>query len=238
MLGNLQEPLLRDMPAIIFDTETTGLKKPRILEAGYIGTDITPGGQLLFGLPFVQRYNPGIPSDLGALKTHHILDSELVDCPPHTDFSIPDNIQYIICQNSDFDMQMVPGREKYKSICTVGMSRKLWPDADSHSLGAMMYHVFGRTEEVRNVLKDAHSALADCMMTWSLLEQIVQKSGVLSLEDLFKFSEMSKLTTERMRFGKYKGQYLVDIKDKGYLKWLVENPEMDDGLRKTAAKLI
>jgi len=228
------------MPSIIFDTETTGLIDPRIIEAGWIETDISPDGQLLYGMPFVQRYNPEIPSTLGALKVHNILDSELVNMPLHTTFSVPETVKYIICQNSSFDMKMVPNPEKYKAICIVGMSTKLWPEADSHSLGAMMYHVFGRTEQVRTILKDAHSALTDCMMTWSLLQQIIEKANIKSIEDLFKFSEMAKLTTERMPFGKYKGMYLVDIVgiEKSYLAWLRDNREMDDNLRTIAGKIL
>lgn len=227
------------MPAIIFDTETTGLKAPRVIEAGWIETDIVDG-RLLYGIPAVQRFNPLIPSDLGALKVHHILDSELENEPPYTDFKLPEHIKYVICQNSNYDMKMVPNPEKYKAICTVGMSRKLWPEADSHSLTAMMYHLFGRTKEVRDVVLKAHNSLSDCLMTWSVLEQIIDKAKLKSLEDLYRYSEMAKLTTERMPFGKYEGMYLVDIygADKSYLVWLRDNPEMNAHLRSVAERIL
>jgi exodeoxyribonuclease X len=228
------------MPAIIFDTETTGIKDARIIEAAWIETDITPFGALLFGMPFTQRYNPGISSTLGALRVHNILDSELTECPDHSLFKLPESIQYVICQNSDFDMKLVPNHEKYKPICTVGMARKLWPEADSHSLTAMIYHIFGRTHETRESIKKAHNALHDCMLTWHLLEKIIEKAEIKSMEALYEFSEMCRLTTVRMKFGKYEGQYLADIAnhDKSYLKWLHENPEMDEGLRVVAGKLL
>jgi hypothetical protein len=68
-----------DFNAIIFDTETTGIVNPRIIEAAWIETDIF-NNSLMFGTPFTKRYNPGIPSSLGALRVHNILDTELENC--------------------------------------------------------------------------------------------------------------------------------------------------------------
>jgi len=235
----LNADLSSPMPAIIFDTETTGFNDPRIIEAGYIEVDIA-NGQLLHGMPYLARYNPEKPSELGALKTHHILDSELIGCHSYKEFSLPNGIEYIICQNSDYDIQMVPNADKYKAICTVGMARKLWPEADSHSLTAMMYHIFGRTDEVRQLIKQAHSAIADCMMTWHLLNQIIIKSSITDLEQLYHYSNDCKITTARLRFGKHKGRYLVDLVDiePSYLVWLKNQIDMDKEVRNVASKLV
>lgn len=241
MLFNQNNPTpinyLQNLPAIILDTETTGLINARIIEAAWLEVNIT-NGVLGYGCQFTQRYNPSMPIDLGALKTHHILDSELVGMPCYTTFSLLPHVEYVICQNSAFDMRFVPNAEKYKAICTVGMSRKLWAEADSHSLGAMMYHIFGRTPEIRDMQRSAHSALPDVYMTYMLLEKIIEKAQIQSLDELFKFSEMAKITTAKMPFGKYKGVYLVDIKDKSYLQWLTQQPDMDVELKRIAAKLL
>jgi len=67
------------MVCVIFDTESTGLIEPRVIEAAWLKVP-DPNG-----LPterFLQRYNPHKPIALGALATHHIYDEELTDCPP------------------------------------------------------------------------------------------------------------------------------------------------------------
>lgn len=180
--------------AIIFDCESTGLVDARIIEAGLIEVDVQDG-VLIFGKPELSRYNPENPSDLSALNIHHILDSELEGMPSYTTFKLPDHVEYVIGQNIDYDMQVIGNPQQYKRICTVGMARKLWPEADSHSLGCMMYHLFGRTDATRQMLKDAHSAMADCRMTYLLLEEILKKTNIQNLEQLHIYSEECKIST-------------------------------------------
>ena len=73
---------------IIFDTEATGIKEPVLIEAAWVELEsIEP---FTVTNPFVLRYNPGKPITLGALATHHIMDEELVDCPPAASFTLPD----------------------------------------------------------------------------------------------------------------------------------------------------
>lgn len=75
------------MNAIIFDSETTGLKDPQMVEGAYLKlADIQT---LEVVEEFLQRYKPSKPIELGALATSHIYDEELVDCPPHTDSRFP-----------------------------------------------------------------------------------------------------------------------------------------------------
>jgi exodeoxyribonuclease X len=56
---------------------------------------------------FLQRYNPGKPISLGALATHHIIDEDLSGCPPHTDFRLPEGIEYLIGYNVDYDWRVI-----------------------------------------------------------------------------------------------------------------------------------
>jgi exodeoxyribonuclease X len=73
------------MTALVFDTETNDSVNAKLIEAAGIilgERDVDPNLINLKPLrTFSDRYNPGAPSTLGALMTHHILDSELVDCP-------------------------------------------------------------------------------------------------------------------------------------------------------------
>ena len=80
--------------AIIFDTEATDINQPVIVEAAWVALDqVAP---FILGDTFHQRYNPGKPISLGALATHHILDEELIDCPPASSFQLPHELLSLI----------------------------------------------------------------------------------------------------------------------------------------------
>lgn len=74
--------------------------------------------------PFVQRYNLGKPITYGALATHHIMDEELVGCPPAASFNILGRVDYIIGHNVDFDREVI-GKPEVKLICTLASAGKL-----------------------------------------------------------------------------------------------------------------
>ena len=98
---------------IIFDTEATGIKEPVLIEAAWVELEsIEP---FTVTNPFVQRYNPGKPITLGALATHHIMDEELVDCPPTASFTLPGHVDFIIGHNVDFDWEVI-GKPEIKRI--------------------------------------------------------------------------------------------------------------------------
>ena len=91
--------------AIIFDIEATDKDNPVLIEAAWVALDsISP---FTLGEEFHQRYNPGKPISLGALATHHILDEELVDCPPASSFTLPADATYLIGHNIDFDWNAI-----------------------------------------------------------------------------------------------------------------------------------
>ena len=60
------------MREIVFDTETTGLKDPHLVEAAWLKIADISG--LAVTSEFLNRYKPGKPIELGALVVSHILD--------------------------------------------------------------------------------------------------------------------------------------------------------------------
>ena len=89
---------------IIFDTEATDIKEPVLIEAAWV--ELKSIAPFTVTNPFQQRYNPGKPISLGALATHHIMDEELVDCPPAASFILPGDVDYVIGHNVDFDWEV------------------------------------------------------------------------------------------------------------------------------------
>jgi exodeoxyribonuclease X len=223
------------MNAIIFDSETTGLKDPQMVEGAYLKlADIQT---LEVVEEFLQRYKPSKPIELGALATSHIYDEELVDCPPHTDFALPAGTTYIIGHNVDYDWGVI-GQPDVKRICTQALSRTLWPDADSHSQSAMIYLHY--REYARGLLQNAHAALDDVhnchRLLVKILEELAERNGaaVFSFEDLWMISEEARIPTV-IRFGKHAGSKIADI-PVDYKRWLLGQADVDPYLRKALTK--
>ncbi len=214
------------MSAIILDTESSGLTESRLIEAAWI--EVSP--TLVIGRKFCQRYNPLRPIELGALATHHIMDEDLVDCPPYTDFKLPDGVEHLIGYNIDYDWGVI-GQPPVKRICVLALCRCLWPTLDSHSQSAMLY--FLNRSKARELLKEAHSAEADVMncmrILWRVMKILVPHEKE-TWEAVWKVSEMARIPTV-MSFGKHKGTAIADVPP-DYKQWLLKQPDIDPYLMK------
>ncbi|MFH7456907.1 3'-5' exonuclease, partial [Pseudomonas syringae pv. tagetis] len=66
------------MTAYIFDSQTTGLIEPQLVEAAWLKIGNVAG--LPINDQFLARFKPTKTIKLAALATSHILDEELADC--------------------------------------------------------------------------------------------------------------------------------------------------------------
>lgn len=219
------------MTAYIFDSETTGLKEPHLIEAAWLRLGDVAG--LPVTEEFLRRYKPGKPIELGALATSHILDEELVDCPPHDTFKLPADVEYLIGHNVDYDWGVI-GKPDIKRICTRALASALWPEADSHSQSAMIYLHY--RSEARDLLRNAHAALDDVRNCRRLLVKIVealagrQGRPVASWEELWQHSEYARIPMV-INFGKHRGMAIADLPS-DYKAWLLRQPDLDPYLIK------
>jgi len=217
--------------AIFLDTETTTNKdtpeRPlEVVELAWMPLN-APGG-------FRQLYKPTMPCTWGATAVHHILPLELLDQPPAQ--QAPSDLplaKYWIGHNIDFDWNVL-GKPNVKRICTLAIARKLYPELDSHKLGAMYYALNGATAITRTALRDAHSAAADVEFCTSILNtMLAQRAPMQSLakpEALWSFSEFCRIP-DTITFGKHKGAKIADI-PKDYVTWMLRQPDMDEYLVK------
>src|SRR5574340_1199149 len=217
------------MTALIFDTETTGLVEPQVIEAAWL--KINNPVDLKVVDSFRQRYTPTKKIELGALSTHHIMDEDLADCPMHFDFALSTDVLYLIGHNIDYDWKVV-GEPNVKRICTLALSRSLWPELDAHRQSAMLYHL--ERASARDRLKGAHSASCDVENCLVILRHIVVKLGVETWEQLWVASEKARVPVT-MPFGKWKGTPIADV-PKDYVRWLLGTPDVDPYLRKAFEK--
>lgn len=223
--------------AIIFDTETTGLTDPEVIEAAWMPVEIVGGKVEMAGSTTCRRYRPLRPISLGAMAVHHIMDEDLVDEPPSSTFALPEGVQYLIGYNVDFDWRAI-GFPDVKRIDVLAFARQLWPEADSHTLSAMIYRLY-RHEGARRILEDAHQATADVYLCSLVLWHVVDQLGpFLSFDALWHASEHARVSTH-MPFGKHRGVPIYQV-PADYRAWLLRQPDTDPylatALRNAAAE--
>ena len=220
--------------AFVFDTETTGIVDPEIIEAAWIEPLFVDYLSLKkdyqIADSFCARYRPSKPISLSAMSVHHIMDEDLKDCPHSSTFKFPDDIDYLIGHNVDFDWSAA-GKPVVNRICTLALSRYLWPELDSHNQSAMLY--FLERDNARDLLRGkAHSAADDVRNCVIILGYILRKLGddVDSWGALWQRSEIARIPTV-MPFGKHKGMPIKDIPP-DYKRWLLNQPDIDQYLYK------
>lgn len=205
----------------LLDTETTGLEPNEVIEFAWVGLDdVTFNRQTNITC---NKYNTDLTISFGAAATHHILPCDLVYSPKFSADEIP-VAEYLVGHNIDFDWKAL-GKPAGKRICTLALSRRIWPTLDSHSLSALFYFIFGMNELSRAVLREAHSAFHDVAITHRILQHITKKLEITSIEELYEKSEEARIPTH-MPFGKFKGLPISEV-DKGWASWYRKQSDTD-----------
>ena len=227
------------MTTIVLDTETHKLNGNAIEIAwlplafndnGVVQIDEVRSGSV--------RLNPLEQIEVGAMAVHHIIDSDLIDKPPHNTFMFPTfkdgAIEYIIGHNVTYDIDVISrcgiNIKNIKQICTLALARSCWPQFESHNLTYLTYALTENKAEAREALKGAHCAKDDVLTTAKLLDHIIQSLGIKSMTELYAQSEKARVPTH-MPFGKYKGKLLKEV-PKDYIRWLLSQLDIDTYLRK------
>ena len=226
------------MATLILDTETHDLNGNAVEIAYYpfLFHDSPAYHNTAYG--FKKRYNPGAPISIGAMATHHINDSDVANCPPHTDFKLPvfngQQVEYLIGHNIDYDIAVLARAgvdvTGIKAICTLAMARRLWPEFEMRTITYLVYALTPDKAKAREQVKSAHSAWDDILMTGFILDQILLKTGIKAIKDLYLFSEMARLPTH-MTFGKYKDMAIADV-PADYVRWYSGQADVDPYLIK------
>ena len=225
------------MNALILDTETHDLNGYPI-EIAYAPCSFEQGVLVINqGGVFDEYFSCPEPIALGALATHHILEADIAEKPSFDTFKMPQDVQYLIGHNIDYDIKAVQKCQPdftVKGICTLALCRMVWPDLP-HTLGAMYYHVMDDLELARKHLRHAHNAKADIYFTGVILKTLVEQLGIKDMNSLFIMSETARIP-KYITFGKHKGAAIKDL-DPSYVTWLLRQDDLDPYLRKALVTL-
>jgi exodeoxyribonuclease X len=209
---------------IVIDTETNGRDPADVIELAYL--EMSEKGLGRISDVSSRRFKPSKGSTVGALSTHHILDYELADCKPSAEARLPEDTTHIVGHQVDYDWEAL-GKPGIKRICTLAIARALYPKLDSHRLGAMLYHLVDE-DEARERLKDAHSAAADVLNCFLILQLMIDDCSLQlpSADSLWEFSEKCRIPTV-MPFGKHRGTLIADL-PLDYKSWCLRQKDMDE----------
>ena len=225
------------MNALILDTETHDLNGYPI-EIAYAPCSFEQGVLVINqGEVFDEYFSCPEPIALGALATHHILETDIAEKPSFDTFRMPQGVQHLIGHNIDYDIKAVQKCQPdftVKGICTLALCRMVWPELP-HTLSAMYYHVMDDLELARKHLRHAHNAKADIYFTGVILKTLVEQLGIKDMNSLFIMSESARIP-KYITFGKHKGTAIKDL-DSGYVSWLLKQPDLDPYLRKALVTL-
>ncbi len=227
------------MQAIILDTETHSLNGLPI-EIAYAPIQIQAGKLTLDKSQiFDQLYSIGDEKiSYGAMAVHHILEQDIVDQPHFDTFQLPSETVYIIGHNIDYDIRTIEkcgvDSSKIKAICTLALARRAWPDAEAHNISALIYMISKGSQRARELLKGAHRADADIILTANILMHIMHHLQVQDIEQLYALSEDARIPRS-LNFGKHKGTAIEEL-PKDYVQWLLCQDDLDPYLRKALEK--
>lgn len=222
------------MTAIILDTETHTLNGLPI-EIAYAPVEVFSGKiSLDKSRLFDQLYQVNEPISYAAMAVHHILESDLINQPDYTSFELPSDVTYIIGHNIDYDIQAISrcgvDVTHIKAICTLALARQVWAQADAHNISALIYMISKGSEKARELLKGAHRADADIILTANILMHIVHHLNINSIEELFLASEQARIPT-KINFGKHRGSLISELPH-DYMQWLLRQDDLDPYLKK------
>ncbi|UIP26025.1 putative quorum-sensing-regulated virulence factor [Acinetobacter towneri] len=222
------------MHAIILDTETHTLNGYPI-EVAYAPIQLQQGKiSLDKSQIFDQFYQVDEPISYAAMAVHHILESDLIDQPHYSSFRLPEETLYIIGHNIDYDIRAIQkcgvDTSHIKAICTLALARLVWPDVEAHNISALIYKISKGSEKARDMIKKAHRADMDIILTANILMHIVHHLQIDSIEALYAASEDARIPRV-MSFGKHRGTAIADLPN-DYIQWLLRQDELDPYLRK------
>ena len=166
-------------PSLAFvDLETTGTRaaRDRITEIGIVRVDAAPGE----GVPRVTEWsslvNPGTGIPAAIIALTGITDAMIADAP--TFASLAREVRALldgclfVAHNARFDYGFLKHEfarlERTftaRVLCTVKLSRRLFPDAQAHHLDALI-------ERHHLAISDRHRALADARAIWAFVQTL------------------------------------------------------------------
>lgn len=222
----------------VIDFETTGFEPTcKVIEYGYTDYDV---GEKTISDPVSELFAvENIPPESRAV--HHIKLSDISGAAaPFDPFShvlFPADqmaILFFAAHNSSFEMQFLGDIEKRHMICTYKAALRVWPDAPSHSNGALRYWLEDQGKIPVFDAHPLHRAGPDSYITAHILKALFD-AGATGRDMVLWTVEPALLL--RCPIGEWAGKPWSEV-DGGFLGWMVRKVGMEYDLKWNAQREI
>lgn len=217
----------------VIDFETTGTEPP---------AEVCEVGTCDLHLKDKRIENPrawlcgvkSMPPEVRAV--HHI---SLAECDDQQPFEAGDifrdmDIQAIAAHNADFETKFF--ESPLPMICTYKAALRVWPDAPSHSNGALRYWLedAGKIKPDHLLTQPAHRAGPDAYVTAHILLALFDTGATGN--DMVRWTKEPRLLP-KCPLGKFRGQPWSEVAA-GFLGWMLRQPTMEADLKWNAQREI
>lgn len=220
----------------VIDFETTGMEPPaEVCEVGYCDL-VQIGGEWIVETP--QSWLCGVkamPPEVRAV--HHI---SLDECAGAEPFSIENMlgsgagyVSAYAAHNSEFEARFLPF--DLPVICSYKAALRVWPDAPSHSNGALRYWLEdqGKIAPDHALTQPAHRAGPDAYVTAHILLALFD-AGATGREMVAWTKEPRVLPTCPIG-AEWRGKKWAEVEG-GFLRWMTNNATMEADLKWNAQR--
>jgi len=206
----------------VVDFETTGFEPPA--EICEVGTCDLVLGDVVIPAPVSWLCGvASMPPEVRAI--HHI---SMADCAGHDAFNPEDvarglPVDAYAAHNSEFETKFwTPNRP---IICTYKAALRVWPDAPSHSNGALRYWLEdqGKIAPDHTMTQPAHRAGPDAYTTAHILSALFAAGA--TGKHMAQWTKEPRLLPT-FPIGDWKGKPWHEV-DSGFLNWVINKPGMD-----------
>ena len=218
----------------VIDFETTGTEPPaaEVCEVGTCDLDLE-ARTVHAPRAWLCGVN-SMPPEVRAI--HHI---SLAECRNEQPFEAGDmfrdmDIQALAAHNAEFETKFF--ESPLPVICTYKAALRVWPDAPSHSNGALRYWLQdqGKIAPDHALTQPAHRAGPDAYVTAHILLALFNAGA--TGKDMVAWTKEPRLLP-RCPLGKFRGQPWSEV-EAGFLGWMLRQPTMEDDLKWNAAREI
>lgn len=222
----------------VIDFETTGTEPPAsVIEVGICDYKV---GEDIVGRP--SHWLCGaetVPPETRAI--HHIGLRDIEGRAPFDPaYSMAlaerEGVAAFAAHNAEFEMKWLVDHIRLPMICTYKAALRAWPDAPSHSNGALRYWLedAGKIAPFHDLTQPAHRAGPDAYVTAHILKALFDTG--LTGKEMVAWTKEPRLLP-RCPLGKFRDKPWSEV-DAGFLGWMLRQPTMEADLKWNAEREI
>jgi len=228
------------MPRIrVIDFETTGMEPPaEVCEVGKCDLYLRDGETEWTVNPLPVSYLCGVksmPAEVRAI--HHITLAETEGWAPFMDGVLwsdcdGDSVDVIAAHNAEFEAKFW-GSPPLPVICTYKAALRVWPEAPSHSNGALRYWLEdqGLLRLHHETAMPPHRAGPDAYVTAHILKALLSEATARQMAAWTKEPRLLPKCT----LGKFRGVPWPEV-ETGFLTWMLNQATMEVDLKWNAQR--